>query len=239
MPQLTWQGHLLIQGDKYSMIRKRLKPVAIDGITFDAMLNEQKNYNATIPQYPVESGFPISDTIILEPLSIQLTLYISNTPVTFLYRHSNSMDRVKKICEQIEKLWLSKKLVKIVTPDTIYTDMGLTSISIKKSKELGYAREISITAVKVRITNTKTASIPDYILKSGKSMANAGKADTTTSSQKKASSDGDEAGSTGATNSDLGIGGSSSGSNESKQKKDSKKGKSVLYGLAGGLFKKK
>lgn len=233
----TWQGHLLIQGDKYSMIRKRLKPVAIDGITFDAMLNEQKNLNATIPQYPVESGFPVSDTIILEPLSLQLTLYISNTPVTFLYRHSNSMDRVKKICEQIEKLWLSKKLVKIVTPDSIYTDMGLTSISIKKSKELGYAREISLTAVKVRITNTKTASIPDYILKSGKSMANAGKADTTTTSQRKASNDGDEAGNGAIDNANTAQGNNSSG--DSKQKKESKKGKSILYGVAGGLFKKK
>lgn len=227
------------------MIRKRLKPVAIDGITFDAMLNEQKNFNATIPQYPVESGFPVSDTIILEPLSLQLTLYISNTPVTFLYRHSNSMDRVKKICEQIEKLWLSKKLVKIVTPDTIYTDMGLTSISIKKSKELGYAREISITAVKVRITNTKTASIPDYILKSGKSMANAGKADTTTTSQRKASNDGDEAGNGAIDNANTASGNNANtasgnnGSGDSKQKKESKKGKSILYGVAGGLFKKK
>ena len=147
------------------------------------------------------------------------------------------MDRVKKICEQIEKLWLSKKLVKIVTPDTIYTDMGLTSISIKKSKELGYAREISLTAVKVRITNTKTASIPDYILKSGKSMANAGKADTTTTSQRKASNDGDEAGNGAIDNANTAQGNNSSG--DSKQKKESKKGKSILYGVAGGLFKKK
>ncbi len=232
-----WQEHLHIQGDKYSMIRKRLKPVAIDGITFDAMLSEQKDLNATIPKYPVENGFPISDTIILEPISIQMTLYISNTPVTFLYRHSNSMDRVKKICEQIEKLWLSKKLVKIVTPDTIYTDMGLTSISIKKSKELGYAREISITATKVRITNTKTASIPDYVLKSGQSMANAGKSDTTKSSNKKggeeeATKDSSEVAKSSGS-------GSENESKDSNQKKDSKKGHSILYGVAGGLFKKK
>ena len=213
-------------------MRKRLNPVTIDGITFDAMLNEQKNFNSTIPKYPVESGFPVSDTIILEPLSIQLTLYVSNTPVTFLYRHSNSIDRVKKICEQVEKLWLSKKLVKIVTQDTIYTDMGLTSISIKKSKELGYAREISLTAVKVRITNTKTASIPDYVLKSGESMANAGKADTAKTSQKSTS---DSSGSIGD------ISGGSDNGTDSKQKNDSKKGKSILYGVAGGLglFKKK
>lgn len=231
MPLHTWQGHLHIQGDKYSMIRKRLKPVAIDGITFDAMLSEQKDLNATIPKYPVESGFPISDTIVLEPIGIQMTLYISNTPVTFLYRHSNSMDRVKKICEQIEKLWLSKKLVKIVTPDTIYTDMGLTSISIKKSKELGYAREISITATKVRITNTKTASIPDYVLKSGQSMANAGKSDTKSSKKK----GGEE-----EANNSAGVSASGGGGNaDSSQKNESKKGHSILYGIAGGLFKKK
>ena len=142
------------------------------------------------------------------------------------------MDRVKKICEQIEKLWLSKKLVKIVTPDTVYTDMGLTSISIKKSKELGYAREISITATKVRITNTKTASIPDYVLKSGQSMANAGKSDTKSSKKK---GGGEE-----EANNSAGVAASGGGGNaDSSQKNESKKGHSILYGIAGGLFKKK
>ena len=51
------------------MGRKRLRPVTIAGIEFDALLDETKNLAATIPVYPVESGFPVSDTIILEPLS--------------------------------------------------------------------------------------------------------------------------------------------------------------------------
>ena len=64
------------------MGRKKLKPVSVAGIEFDALIDEQKALSATVPTYPVEEGFPVSDTIILDPLSIQLTLYISNTPVT-------------------------------------------------------------------------------------------------------------------------------------------------------------
>nr|DAI16848.1 MAG TPA: hypothetical protein [Caudoviricetes sp.] len=228
------------------MRRRRLTPVSIEGITFDAMLDEQKNLKATIPTYPVEEGFPVSDTIILDPIGISMTLYVSNTPVTFLYRHSNSMDRVKKICDQIENLWLSRKLVKIVTSDTIYTDMGLTSISIKKSKDLGYAREISITASKIRVTSRKTASIPDYILKSGETMANAGKANSATSSQSSKSTvapsstegSGGESVNSGGESVNSGGKTGKSGGSSSRQKEESKKGHSILYGIAGKAFGK-
>ena len=121
------------------------------------------------------------------------------------------MDRVNQICELIERKWLEKELAKIVTSDTIYTDMGITSLSIKKSREIGYAREISISAQKIRITRRETAEIPDYILKSGKTQSNAGTASTSASSEK-----------------------GSSGSTDDK-KSNAKKGRSILYGVADGL----
>ena len=64
------------------MARKALKPVTVAGIEFDALIDEQKTMSATVPAYPVEEGFPVSDTIILDPLSLQMTLYVTNTPVT-------------------------------------------------------------------------------------------------------------------------------------------------------------
>ena len=93
------------------MARKNLRPVSIAGIEFDVLIEEQKTMSATIPSYPIEDGFPVSDTIILEPISIQMTLYVTNTPVTWLQRHGSSMDRVHRICEEIENLWLEKKLI--------------------------------------------------------------------------------------------------------------------------------
>lgn len=179
------------------MARKVLQPVSIWGIEFDALVDETKTLSSTVPAYPVENGFPVSDTIILDPISISMTLYVSNTPVTWLYRHGSSTDRVNKICELIEQKWLEKELAKIVTSDTIYTDMGITSISIKKSKEIGYAREISISAQKIRITSRETTEVPDYILKSGKTKSNSGTASTSNASEK-ASAGSSESANTGA-----------------------------------------
>lgn len=197
------------------MAGDKLKPVSIWGIEFDALINETKTLSATIPVYPVEEGFPVSDTIILEPISIQMTLYISNTPVTWLYRHGSSTDRVNKICDLLEQKWLSKQLAKIVTTEAIYKDMGITSISIKKSHDIGYAREISISAQKVIITKRETVEIPSYMLKSGETKADAGTASISTFSSK-----------------------STTGSNESngsENSSDAKKGQSILYGAASGL----
>ena len=69
------------------MIKAGFRPVSVAGIEFDALIDETKTLSASIPVYPVEEGFPVSDTIILDPLSVQMTLYISSTPVTWLYRH--------------------------------------------------------------------------------------------------------------------------------------------------------
>ena len=214
------------------MARKNVKPVSVAGIEFDALVEETKTFSATVPAYPVEDGFPVSDTIILDPLTVSMTLYVSNTPVTWLYRHGTAPTRVMEICNLIENLWLSREPVKIVTTDAIYANMGITSISVKKSREIGYAREISLTAQKIRVTSAKTAEIPSYILKSGETKANAGTASTSKTSKasgKASSGSGTAAGSVTSASS----GSSSSGA--SKAGGNAKKSASVLYGIASGL----
>ena len=206
---------------------KKLQPVSVWGIEFDALIDETKSMTSKIPEYPVEDGFSVSDTIINEPIQLSMTLYLSNTPVTWLYRHGSSNGRVQRICKMIEEQWFQKNLTKIVTSDATYTNMGLTSISIKKSKDLGYAREISITAKKIRVTERKTVSVPDYILKSGQSMADAGKASASKMSETSSSSD----------NSAGGLGGGLFRKSESRNGagSDSKKKSSILYGAAKGI----
>lgn len=160
------------------MAKKKKKPVSVWGIEFDALISDTKTYTTSIPTYPVEDGFPVSDTMVNEPIAISLTLYLTNTPVTWLYRHGTSTDRVNKVCEEIEQKWYSKKLAKIVTPDAIYKDMGITSISISNTSEPGYAKEITIEAQKVVKTNRKTDLVPTYSNKSGTTAASAGTATT-------------------------------------------------------------
>lgn len=192
------------------MANKKLQPVSIDGIEFDALISEEKSMTSAIPTYPVEDGFSVSDTIILDPVSIQMTVYISNTPVTWLLRHGSSTDRVEKVCQELENMWLEAKLVKVVTTNAIYKDMGITSISIKKSKEIGYAREVSLQMQKVRKTARKVVTIPNYCLKSGSSEASAGTATTSNESSK----------------------GDASKSNATGDTSEAKKNSSILYGVA-------
>lgn len=207
------------------MARRGLKPVSIAGIEFDALIEETKTLSATIPAYPVESGFPVSDTIILDPLRIQMTLYVTNTPVTWLYRHGSSKDRVRRICEALESLWLDRRLVKIVTSDTIYTNMGITSLTIKKSRETGYAREVGLAAQKVRVTGRETTQIPGDILKSGETQADAGTASTSSSSSRTGGGASESSG-----ESRGGSSGKDSGSGSS-----AKKSQSILFGVASGM----
>lgn len=221
-------------------MKQKLQPVSIWGIEFDALIDETKSYSSSIPSYTVENGFPVSDTIINSPPSISMTLFITNTPVTWLYRHGSSADRVKRICDMIEEKWMEKQLAKIVTSDTIYTNMGIESISIKKSQDKGYSREISISAKKVRITERQTVSVPSYILQSGESMANAGKAATAKESSKATASSASSGGASSGTgtSSTSNKSSSSSGSKKSTssgKNSDSKKKQSILYGVADGL----
>lgn len=213
--------------------KTKLKPVAIAGIEFDALIEQQKNMSATIPVYPVEKGFPVSDTITLDPLTLQMTLFVTNTPVTWLKRHGNSKKRVKQVCNKLEDLWLERKLVKIVTPDAIYKNMGITSISIKKSAELGYSREVSITAQKVRKTKKKTVKIPKYALKSGETKTDAGTAQT--SKESEASSSVSEASIESKASETVKNNASGKVSSNFSGKNSAKKSQSILYGVAKGM----
>ncbi len=203
---------------------KNLIPVSVAGIEFDALITSDENYEQEIPDYPTEEGFSVSDTIILKPITISLELYISNTPVTWSHRHGISPYRVNAVCNRLKELYFSKQLVKVVTPDTIYTNMGMTSMQISKSKEHSTTRRITLNLKKVYDTKRKTVYIPSYILKSGETAANAGKATTSSSAS----------GTSIGASSSSGNSSGSSGSNSSSSSEGKKAG-SILYGVASSL----
>lgn len=197
------------------MIRRKKVPTSIEGIEFDALISKNKTYESDIPDYPVESGFSVSDNISIKPVQLSLELYVTPTPVTWAKEHAGGIDWVDQVCEQIENLYFDKKLVTIITPDEVYENMGITSISISDSVEEGYAKVIACNAKTVYETRTDTVDIPAEIAQSGASNASAGIASSSSTSPTASS----------------GSGGESDG----QKKEDSKRGRSILYGVADGL----
>ena len=149
---------------------KALHPVLIAGIPFDALITEGRSFSADIPEYPVETGYSVSDNISLKPQQVDLTLYITDTPVTWKDRTASMDETIRRI----ENLYFSRSLVAVVTADKTYSNMGIVNLGIKKSTELGYMKEISISLKEVMTTSSKTAVMPDSYGRSGTTGTNAG-----------------------------------------------------------------
>lgn len=157
-------------------------PVTINGLEFDALISEERTLEATVPEYTIETGFSVSDTIILGAEKLSMTLYVTNTPVTWQKRHGTSQSRVSNVCSRLEQMYFNRTLVTIVTSDKTYRNMAIESISFSKSLETGYAREIPISFKKVQKTSATTTTIPDSYGKSGTTGASGGTAGTSSGS---------------------------------------------------------
>jgi hypothetical protein len=172
---------------------KAKKPVSINGGEFDALLDEERALEADAPGYPVEDGFSVSDTIILRPQTLSMTLFVTDTPVTWSNKHGGQ-GWTESVIQRLEGLYFDKKPVEIVTSDKTYKNMAIQSISISKSTDAGYARQIVISFKEIRITSSKTTTIPDSYGKSGQSGANAGAASINNGSTPPGSSSSESAG---------------------------------------------
>jgi len=169
-------------------VAKAKKPVSVGGIEFDALIEEERVLEADSPDYPVEDGFTVNDTIILKPLTLSMTLFVSDTPVTWKKIGHGGAGWTDTVIQRLESLYFAKQPVTIITTDKTYKNMAIVSISISKSKEIGYARQIPISFKEIRVTQSKTTTIPDSYGMSGTSGASAGTASTSTSSTPPASS---------------------------------------------------
>lgn len=194
---------------------KAKQPVSINGLEFDALISEDRGFEATVPEYAVESGFSVSDAIIIGAETLSMTLFVTNTPVTWYRRHGADQGRIDRVCKQLEEMFYNAEPVTIVTSDRTYTSMAIESLTISKSVDVGYAREIPISFRKIRITQATTTTIPDSYGKSGATGAQAGTANTSTGNSGTGSGNGSDNG---------------NGSNSSDESKSS-----ILYGAASSM----
>ena len=182
------------------------QPVSIECddfiIEFDALMEESKTLETEVPQYPTEEGFVISDSIILQPITLSMTLYVTNTPVTWKGIHTPSPTRVQDVLSEIEELYYTKTPVTVTTSEESFFNMAITSIEFTKNLENGTSREIPISFQEIRVTQAQTTTIPESYGKSGKTGKNAGTAKTKSSGTGAGSGSGGGSGSEGSNPSD-------------------------------------
>ncbi len=154
----------------------KLQPCSINGIEFDALISESKVHSSEVPEYAVEDGYSVSDNISIRPMEIEITVYLTNTPVTWLNHHGTG--RVESVVAQLERLYFSKQLVTVVTGTDTYTDMAIQSMTVPKDMENKTSREIRIGLKKVTKVSSQITSIPASYLRGGDTGVNAGTSGT-------------------------------------------------------------
>lgn len=153
---------------------RAMRPVMVDGTEFDALLEQQADYTAEIPEYPVEAGYKVSDTIILNPMTLSVKLFVTPYPVTWRSRFGLTITRVQDVISRLLNSYQKRELITVSTTDDTYKNMGISSISISKPSGNGYVREISLELKEVKVTTTQITDIPADLGKSGTSGATGG-----------------------------------------------------------------
>lgn len=151
-------------------------PASLGGIEFDCTIKRERSYEADVPEYPVEGGYYVSDSILKKPLTFEVTAFISNMPVTWRDRHAGN-NRVKAVTDALIELYLSGQLVRFVTPDKVYENMAITKLSLPEEEYLN-AIEVGISLKQVSVTSAQVIVVSSYNY-SGSSSTNVGSSATT------------------------------------------------------------
>lgn len=159
-------------------------PSSLGGIEFDCTVSRTKTLEAETPEYPVENGFDVSDGIFYSPIQLEVVATISETPVTWKNRHYGQ-NRIKKVCDQLEELFFSRKLVTFVTPQKVYTNMAIVSLSIPE--EYANSVDVTLSLKKISVTSASTVKVSGTYDQSGDSKADYGTTDTKTEESTKKS----------------------------------------------------
>lgn len=187
-----------------------IRPCSVNGIEFDALINESRAYTSEVPEYAVEAGYSVSDNISIKPMTLEITGYLTNTPVTW---ENHGTGRVTSIVAQLENLYHTRQLVTVVTSTDIYSSMAIVSLTVPKDETNKTSREIRMSLKKVAVVSSQTTTIPAAYIRGGDTGATAGTAGI---------------GNNGGTG---GASGASSSTNDSGQTESENKA-SILYNLA-------
>ena len=153
-----------------------LQPVNIGGIECDALIHHELAMEAEIPDYPVEEGYSVQDTMILKPRTLSLTVIVTNTPITF--RSHASLGRVQEVAARFQELYHSRQLITVTSAKGSFQNMGITSLSLPYDVSTKTSLEIPITLKEVLTTTAQTVTIPSEYGRGGDTGTTAGTTNT-------------------------------------------------------------
>lgn len=112
----------------------------VGGVFLDATLTEDHNYSSVVTNYPVESGRNISDHIYNEPITVQITGIVTDSPLSFLSSFNRSIDAFNRLILIHQR----RERITVVTGIKVYPSMVMTNLQVPRNVNTGQSLTFSI-----------------------------------------------------------------------------------------------
>ena len=154
-------------------INTATQPVSVGFAQFDCMLESNENYSSDVTDFPVEDGYDISDHVINKAMTLDMVLYVTAMPITFVANfggkgvdgsYSAISGRPDAVKNDLIKLRAAKTPITIMTPRLMYKNMMITNFVFVRTAKAGYSYEIPISFKEIITTDTKQIDVSkDYV----------------------------------------------------------------------------
>jgi hypothetical protein len=122
----------------------------VGGIFLDATLTEDHQYNSRVTNYPVEDGRIISDHIINDPETVQITGIVTDTPLAILSSFNRSIAAFNRLIE----IHRNRERITVVTGIKVYTDMVMTGLQVPRNVATGQSLTFVIDLQKIYLDSS-------------------------------------------------------------------------------------
>lgn len=141
-------------------------PCMIGDLTLDILISEDEDMPNKVTQFPVEAGSPAFDHVVNDPITLNITGFVTNAPIRTHPGTADGKARVTKKGEDqltgaeinfaelalayLREIRLAGKAVKVTTKRGSWDSMLVQRVSRTKNKETGDALIFSISLIEFR-----------------------------------------------------------------------------------------
>jgi hypothetical protein len=112
-------------------------------VSFDTMISEDHKYTSKVTSYPVEQGTIVSDHILKYPVTVSLSGYVTDTPLSFLQVLA-SFNRSTAVFERLVQLFENRSIFDVVTGIKVYKNMTITKLEVPRTVKTGQTLTFNI-----------------------------------------------------------------------------------------------
>lgn len=132
--------------------------------SFDATTEEQYEDSTEWTDHPVESGLPVSDHAIDQPVRVTLAGVVSES-VAGIPGAVPLPDRARQAYDRLLSLKARHQLVTVVTGLRVLQNMGIEKVNLARDARTGLAVHPTVELKEVRLVASVTVPVPPEILK--------------------------------------------------------------------------